>query len=308
MSYYGQRSPIPIASALSIHNIQFWSIPKSQQKLIATAAGIPVVLGDTFTGRIAPARRALQRPMAAFWPPVRVPKDGGGEENTKIGGDGFLSEEKKGCSRIQAGLFRLNPGGNLVLSRHDIPPKLFHLMDHHKDQDSLLESLSPLKTVWFPDVYPVSPARKSFCSKKSRLLQTKFRRNYTSHGYPTIGPNSSIIIHWLDSNVDHVLCDSVRFKCLPKILESCGKKNIHIYIYMYIYIHNHRNSPVRNAPIWFLLRDHPAKSAKKTSNLQDPLNEFCNGHVLLHRPWAKKNLPSCGRFDFSNAKQKSNGF
>lgn len=54
---------------------------------------------------------------------------------------------------------------------------------------------------------------------------------------------------------------------------------------------------------------------KKTSNLQDPLNEFCNGHVLLHGPWAKKNLPSCGRCDFSNAKQahlkflqKSNGF
>lgn len=82
-------------------------------------------------------------------------------------------------------------------------------MDHHKDQDSLLESLSPLKTVWFRDVYPVSPARKSFCSKKSRLLQTKFRRNY---------------IYISRSNVDHVLCKSVRFKCLPKILESCGKK------------------------------------------------------------------------------------
>ena len=52
----------------------------------------------------APARRALRRPMAAFWPPMAVPSSmkskvsneasGGGEE-ILFGGDGFLSFWKK---------------------------------------------------------------------------------------------------------------------------------------------------------------------------------------------------------------------
>ena len=112
------------------------------------------------------------------------------------------------------------------------------------------------------------------------------------------------------SNVDHVLRQSVRFKCLPKILESCGKKNIYIY-----YIHNYRNSPVRNAPIWFLLRDHPAKSAKK--NVQPPRSSQWVLQRTCPSPRAvgQKEPPSCGRFDVSNAKQahlkflqKGNGF
>lgn len=109
----------------------------------------------------------------------------------------------------------------------------------------------------------ISGCLSSFSRQKIILLEKvssapdRIRRNYTSHGYPTIGPNSSIIIHWLDSNVDHVLCNSVQFKCWPKILESCGKKKKHVYIY------NYRNSPVRNAPMYFLLRDHSASPQKK---------------------------------------------
>lgn len=101
-----------------VNTIQFRSIPKSQQKLPPHVfqAFQWLYLGDTFTQqhevrRIAPARRALQRPMAAFWPHVKnvFLNIWRWWREHILGVMGFFhSEEKKGCSRIQAGLFRLN--------------------------------------------------------------------------------------------------------------------------------------------------------------------------------------------------------